>query len=52
MINTPQIYVPANNVYYQDTTTNQSFMKMHYFLKARGIKHNKFFLGISDLPRR
>ena len=48
MMNVPQVYTPANNVYYQDTTTNQSFMKMHYFLKARGIKHNKFFLGIYD----
>ena len=30
-------------VYFQDTTTNQSFMDMHYFLKAKGIKNNKFF---------
>lgn len=35
-------------VYYQDTTTNQSFMKMHYFLRAKGIKNNKFFLLIYD----
>lgn len=35
-------------VYYQDTTTNKSFMDMHYFLKARGIKNNKFFLLIYD----
>lgn len=35
-------------VYYEDTTTNQSFMKMHYFLRARGIKNNKFFLLIYD----
>ena len=43
----PQIYAPKT-VYYQDTTTNQSFMKMHYFLKAKGIKNNKFFLLIYD----
>ena len=35
-------------VYYHDTTTNNSFMKMHYFLKAKGIKNNKFFLAIYD----
>lgn len=34
--------------YYQDTTTNQSFMDMHYFLKAKGIQNNKFFLTIYD----
>ena len=43
----PQVYAPKT-VYYQDTTTNQSFMKMHYFLKAKGIKNNKFFLLIYD----
>ena len=35
-------------VYYEDTTTNLSFTKMHYFLKAKGIKNNKFFLIIYD----
>lgn len=35
-------------IYYQDTTTNQSFMDMHYILKAKGIKNNKFFLAIYD----
>ena len=35
-------------VYYQDSTTNQSFMNMYYFLKARGIKNNKFFLLMYD----
>lgn len=43
----PQPMAPKT-VYYQDTTTNQSFMDMHYFLKARGIKNNKFFLLIYD----
>lgn len=43
----PQSVAPQT-VYYQDTTANQSFMKMHYFLKARGIKNNKFFLLIYD----
>ena len=35
-------------VYIHDTTTNNSFMKMHYFLKAKGIKNNAFFLSIYD----
>lgn len=35
-------------VYYQDSTSNESFMKMHYLLKAKGIKNNKFFLLIYD----
>lgn len=35
-------------VYFQDTTTNQSFMDMHYLLRAKGIKNNKFFLAIYD----
>ena len=40
--------VTPMTVYYQDSTTNQSFMKMHYFLRAKGIKNNKFFLIIYD----
>lgn len=35
-------------IYYQMTTTNQSFMDMHYFLKHKGIKHNRFFLALYD----
>ena len=35
-------------VYIHDTTTNNSFMKVHYFLKAKGIKNNSFFLSIYD----
>lgn len=35
-------------VYFQDTTTNQSFMDMHYILRAKGIQNNKFFLAIYD----
>lgn len=30
------------------TTKNQSFMDMHYFLKAKGIKNNSFFLVLYD----
>ena len=35
-------------VYYQMETSNKSFLEMHYFLKAKGIKNNKFFLVIYD----
>ena len=38
----------ARYVYFQDTTTNQSFMDMHYLLRAKGIQNNKFFLAIYD----
>ena len=35
-------------VYFQMNTKNQSFLDMHYYLKARGIKNNKFFLILFD----
>ena len=35
-------------VHYDYNTDNQSFLKMHYFLKAKGIKNNAFFLLIYD----
>lgn len=34
--------------YVHDTTTNQSFVDMHYYLKAKGIKNNVFHLVIYD----
>jgi len=40
--------VQRQMVYHQDTTTNQSFMDMHYLLRAKGINNNKFFLAIFD----
>lgn len=33
---------------YDFNTDNESFLKMHYFLKAKGIQNNKFFLLIYD----
>lgn len=36
------------NITYQMSTTNQSFLDMHYYLKERGIKNNAFFLAIFD----
>jgi hypothetical protein len=35
-------------VYYQMETSNKSFLEMHFFLKAKGIKNNKFFLILYD----
>lgn len=35
-------------VYYQMNTENKSFLEMHYYLKARGIKNNKFHLLLYD----
>ena len=42
-----QIQTPRR-IYYHMTTTNQSFMDMHYYLKATGRENNKFFLVIYD----
>lgn len=33
---------------YQMTTKNKSFLDMHYWLKSKGIKNNKFFLALYD----
>ena len=38
----------TTTVYSQLSTTNQSFLDMHYFLKERGIKNNDFFLALLD----
>ena len=36
------------HVYYQMTTTNQSFLDVHYYLKETGRKKNKFMLALLD----
>lgn len=46
MINNKIVY--NHVVYVHDTTTNQSFMDMYHYLKAKGIQNNKFFLAIYD----
>lgn len=33
---------------YQMSTNNKSFLEMHYYLKSRGIKNNKFMLILFD----
>lgn len=35
-------------IYYQMTTTNQSFLDMHYFLRDTGKTNNKFMLVLLD----
>lgn len=35
-------------VYYQFSTKNESFRKMHFWLKERGIQNNKFHLVLYD----
>lgn len=37
-----------DTIYYQMNTTNSSFIKMHYYLKAKGTKNNKFHLILLD----
>lgn len=35
-------------VYIHKETTNQSFIDMHHYLKAKGIQNNDFFLALLD----
>lgn len=35
-------------IYYQMSTTNTSFLEMHYFLRDKGLKNNKFMLILYD----
>ena len=42
----PQPIVPK--ICYQMSTTNKSFLNMHYLLKSLGIKNNKFMLALLD----
>ena len=37
-----------NRVHIHLETTNKSFLEMHYYLKAKGIKNNAFFLSLYD----
>ncbi|MBR2245588.1 MAG: hypothetical protein IJ880_00945, partial [Bacilli bacterium] len=34
--------------YYQMSTNNKSFIDMHHYLKAIGVKNNKFMLVLYD----
>lgn len=35
-------------VFIHKSTTNQSFLDMHYYLKEKGIQNNDFFLALLD----
>ena len=39
---------PPPKVYYQMSTTNKSFLEVSYFLKAKGIRNNRFMLALYD----
>ena len=43
-----QIEYAPQKVYYQMSTSNKSFINMHYYLKSVGIKNNKFMLSLFD----
>ena len=42
-----QIQTPKTILIHK-STTNQSFLDMHYFLKSKGIQNNDFFLALLD----
>jgi len=39
---------PIKRIYAQKTTKNKSFLDMHHYLKAIGIKNNEFMLTLID----
>lgn len=47
MVVSQQTASPIQNYYHMETS-NKSFLDMHFFLKSKGIKNNKFFLLLHD----
>lgn len=47
VLSAPQQVQPIT-IYYQTSTTNQSFIDLHFQLKQKGIKNNRFFLALYD----
>lgn len=45
------VQVPRT-IYIHKETTNKSFLDVHYFLKAKGIQNNDFFLSLIDTDLR
>lgn len=43
-----QSNVVQQTIYYHKTTTNKSFMDVHYYLKDTGVTNNAFFLVLFD----
>ena len=48
VISQEQSRVQPITVYYQTSTTNQSFIDMSFQLKQKGIKNHRFFLALYD----
>ena len=44
----PQQPNKVRRIYSQKTTKNKSFLDMHHYLKAIGIKNNEFMLTLID----
>lgn len=42
-----QLNIPRTIIVHK-STTNSSFLQMHYYLKERGIQNNDFFLALLD----
>ena len=42
-----QIQKPRTIIIHK-STTNQSFLDMHYYFKSKGIQNNDFFLALLD----
>ena len=42
-----QIQKPRTIIIHK-STTNQSFLDMHYYLESKGIQNNDFFLALLD----
>ncbi|MGL5752561.1 MAG: hypothetical protein ACRCXT_18640, partial [Paraclostridium sp.] len=40
--------IMGQQAYYQWTTSNKSFLDVHYFLKGKGVQNNQFFLMLLD----
>ena len=38
----------TRTIFIHKSTSNSSFLKMHYYLKEKGIQNNDFFLALLD----
>lgn len=47
-IMSPQFPQQQRTIFIHKSTTNQSFLDMHYYLKEKGIQNNDFFLALLD----
>lgn len=47
-IMSPQFPQQQRTIFIHKSTTNQSFLDIHYYLKEKGIQNNDFFLALLD----